>query len=138
MDQEVKARAWRAADALFLALFILSVAVQVNDPDPAAWMAIYAAAGAACALSLVRRPTIVIPAVVAAIALAWASTLLPRVIGRVPFLSMFDAWEMKDLGIEESREMYGLLIIAGWMTVLAIRSWRARRAAPGEGSAQGA
>ncbi len=32
--------------------------------------------------------------------------------------------EMRTVAIEESREMYGLLIIAAWMGVLALRAWR--------------
>jgi hypothetical protein len=132
-------RAWRVADALFLALFILSVAVQVNDPDPLGWITIYGAAALVCGLSLRRRPQTLLPAIIAAVAVLWASTLSPRVVGHVPFLEMFGAWEMRDIGIEESREMYGLLIVAGWMTLHSIRSWRARRAPPAsQDSAQGA
>jgi hypothetical protein len=44
----------------------------------------------------------------------------PRVVGHVPFREMFGAFEMRTVGIEESREMYGLLIIAAWMAVLAL------------------
>jgi hypothetical protein len=38
---------------------------------------------------------------------------------------------MRTVGIEESREMYGLLIIAAWMAVLALH---ARRGPAGERS----
>jgi hypothetical protein len=31
---------------------------------------------------------------------------------------------MRDIGIEESRELYGLLIVAAWMLVLTVRAWR--------------
>ena len=37
---------------------------------------------------------------------------------------MFGAFEMRSVGIEESREMYGLLIIAAWMAGLAVRARR--------------
>jgi hypothetical protein len=47
---------------------------------------------------------------------------------------MFGAFEMRTVGIEESREMYGLLIIAAWMAVLAVR---ARRGAARECSVAG-
>ncbi|MDQ3996935.1 MAG: hypothetical protein M3303_07940 [Gemmatimonadota bacterium] len=57
-----------------------------------------------------------------AVALAWALTLAPRVVGGVPFREMFGALEMRTVGLEESREMYGLLIIAAWMAVLALRT----------------
>lgn len=118
-------RTWQAADVLFLLMFLMSVAVQYNDPDPLLWMAIYGAAAVACALSLARRLPRWLPIVIALVAILWSLRIAPRVLGTVPFLDMFAAWEMKDTGIEESREMYGLLLIATWMLVLA---WRYRRA----------
>jgi len=39
------------------------------------------------------------------------------------------AWEMKDTRVEEGREMYGLLVIAAWMIVLAAAALRRRSAA---------
>jgi lysylphosphatidylglycerol synthetase-like protein (DUF2156 family) len=107
-----------------LLLFTLGAAVQVNDPDPARWIAVYALAAAACLLSLLRRLPWTLPALLCAVAVAWAATLAPRVVGRVPFREMFGAFEMRTVGIEESREMYGLLIIAAWMVVLALRAQR--------------
>jgi hypothetical protein len=117
-------RAWRAADAMVLLLFTFGAVVQVNDPDPVRWIAVYALAAAACLLSLLRRLHWALPALLGAVALAWAATLAPRVVGRVPFGEMFGAFEMRSVGIEESREMYGLLIIAAWMAVLALRARR--------------
>jgi hypothetical protein len=43
---------------------------------------------------------------------------------------MFGAFEMESAAIEESREMYGLLLVAGWMAVLTLR---ARRRGQGQG-----
>ena len=111
---------------VFLLLFLMSVAVQVNDPDPARWMIVYGAAALACGLSLANRLPRWLPVLIAAAALVWGLTILPHVLGRVPFLDMFAAWEMKDIGIEESREAYGLLLVAAWMLVLVWRR-RARR-----------
>jgi hypothetical protein len=119
---------WRAGDAVFLVMFGLSVAVQVNDPDPIGWVAVYGAAALCCGLALAGRLRWWLPAAVAGAAAAWSATIAPRVLGRVPWRRMFEAWEMHDLGIEESREMYGLLIVALWMGVLTIR---ARRSAEG-------
>jgi hypothetical protein len=119
---------WRAANAIALLVFLLSAAVQVNDLDPVRWILIYTAAAAACALELARRGNWWLPGAVGAIALAWSATFVPRVVGAVPFLEMFSAWEMKDTGIEESREMYGLLIVALWMLVLMTASLRQRTA----------
>jgi hypothetical protein len=117
-------RAWRAADDVMLLLFTFGAAVQVNDPDPVRWIAVYALAAAACMLSLLRRLRWPLPGLLCAITLVWAATLAPRVVGRVSFREMFGAFEMRSVGIEESREMYGLLIIAAWMAVLTLRARR--------------
>ena len=107
-----------------LLLFAFGAAVQFNDPDPARWIAVYALAAAACLLSLLHRLHWAFPALLGLMTLAWSATLAPRVLGRVPFGDMFGAFEMKNVGIEESREMYGLLIIAAWMAVLTLRARR--------------
>lgn len=120
-------RIWRVADGLFFLMFLLSVIVQFNDPDPIRWAAIYGAAALVCLLSLIGRVTKWQPLVVGAIALVWAMTIAPRVIGRVDPKSMFSAWEMKSEGIEESREMYGLLIVAFWMALVAVRAERSAK-----------
>jgi Transmembrane family 220, helix len=120
-----------------LLLFTFAALLQLNDPDPVRWFAVYALAAAACLLSLLGRSRWALPALLWAAALAWAATIAPRVVGRVPFGDMFSAWEMHNAGIEESREMYGLLIVAAWMAVLALRarrgSVRERSAAAPEG-----
>jgi len=119
--------AWKIADALFLLMFVFSVIVQVNDPDPLTWMAIYGAAAVACLLSLMGKLPWQFAVLTGVIALAWAATIAPRVIGQVPFLDMFAEFEMKDIGVEESREMYGLIMIGGWMAILGHRSfWGSR------------
>lgn len=120
-----RSRIWRAADAFMLLAFLLSVAVQVNDPDPLPWIAIYALAAGACGLSLLGRGGWHYPAVIAVMAVAWAVRIAPRVVGDVPFADMFGAFEMESVAVEEAREMYGLLVIAVWMSVLTLR-WRRR------------
>ena len=127
MTQPTTRITWTIANAIFLLAFAASVIVQVNDPDPLPWMGIYGAAAIVCGLELRRRTRPWLPAFVSAVALAWAATLAPRVIGKVPFGSMFEAFEMQDLGIEESREMYGLLLIALWMGAVSVAAWRRSR-----------
>lgn len=121
---------WTGADVVMLLAFVFSVLVQVNDPDPLVWMTVYGLAAVACGLSIARRGHWTFPAAVAVATVIWAVTIAPRVVGRVPFLDMFGAFEMADAGIEESREMYGMLLVAAWMTVLSVRRARRRRAEP--------
>lgn len=117
---------WTIANAVMLLAFVFSVIVQFNDPDPLLWAAIYASAALVCGLELRRRAHPLAAAAIAAVALVWAVTIAPRVIGKVPFGAMFAEFEMANTGIEESREMYGLAIIALWMTAVAVAAWRRR------------
>lgn len=124
-----------AADVVMALAFAFSVAVQANDPDPLRWMALYGLALVATVLSLLRRGHWALPAALAVVASAWAASLWPDVWGKVPFGDMFGAFEMADIGIEESREMYGLLIVAAWTAFLAWRTARrSRRTRSGKGS----
>jgi hypothetical protein len=116
------AKVWIAANSLMLLAFAFSVIVQMNDPDPFGWVTIYCLAAVMCALALARRAHWALPAAVGAAAAAWAAAIAPRVVGRVPFRDMFGAFEMESLAVEESREMYGLLIVAVWMAAVAIAS----------------
>jgi hypothetical protein len=110
--------------------FAFAVVVQVNDPDPWVWVSLYGLASAACVLAALGRGHRAFPALVGLIALVWAASIAPRVVGQVAFLDMFGAFEMESAAIEESREMYGLLLVAGWMAVLTLR---ARRRGQGQG-----
>jgi transmembrane protein TMEM220 len=118
---------WTVANVVAALLFAASVAVQVNDPDPLPWMAIYGGAAIIALLECTRRVRPVFPALLSVTALGWAATVAPRVIGKVPFTEMFGAFEMKNVGVEESREMYGLLLVALWMAAVALAGWRRRK-----------
>lgn len=117
---------FKAANALMALAFVFSIIVQFNDPDPFRWVAVYALALAACVMEMMDRAQWVLPAATAVIAGVWALTLSPNVLGRVPFISMFGDWEMHDVGIELSREMYGLLAIMIWMAVLLLTAIKRR------------
>ena len=46
-----------------------------------------------------------------------ARAVIPRL------LDMFQEFEMKDIGVEEAREMYGLILVGGWMSFVGHRAF---------------
>ena len=58
------------------------------------------------------------------VAVVWALTLASNVLGKVRFGELFEAFEMKDACVEVAREFGGLVIVAGWMAVLAVYQFR--------------
>jgi hypothetical protein len=106
-------------------LFALSALLQYNDPDPVVWIAIYAAAAAAC-LATWRDPTrIWFPGAVGIAAMLWAVSLLIRTLRESRLGNPFGSMMKGDDPVELTREILGLLIIATWMTLLVVRG-RAR------------
>lgn len=104
-------------------LFVGSAALQLNDPDPWPWVAIYVAAAGMAALAFsgrypaCRRPGALAVALVAltwGLAIAFSSPRLP------PFRDLFGDWEMHAAGIEERRETLGLLIVSCWSALVAL------------------
>lgn len=112
-----------------MALALAAAAVlQLNDPDPLPWMALYGGAALACATCGRGRWAIAMAAVVAVCALAWALAIARGIDRLVAVGELVSATEMMDDAIERSREVLGLLIVAGWMTFLVIRQRRGDRA----------
>lgn len=112
----------RALDALMTALFVLSAAVQYNDPDPVEWMAIYLACAWVALRSALGHAPFRAALAVGAVALTWALTILPRVVGTPGFPTFSFGEGMKSVAIEETREAFGLLIGVTWMVVVALRA----------------
>ena len=128
----MKNKLWRAANWLMLLMFVFSVVVQYNDPDPVKWIAIYGLAAIACFLEIRGRGSLGLPGVLGAVTLVWGVVLLRGVIGRVRIGDLFEEWEMQNMAVEVAREAGGLLIVAVWMQVIAIRHLLLRRRqAPG-------
>jgi hypothetical protein len=133
----------RGLDLAMAGLFAWAALLQLNDPDPVAWFAIYAAGGIVATLSGLRgrielRGWLVGGAVlVAGVCLVWAGALATA-------LLRVDLPELGDLAapmtpdrpeVEWARELLGLLIVATWMASVA---WRARRLRdPCDGHASG-
>lgn len=119
-------RSWTLANAVMLVLFLFSAVVQVNDPDPVTWIAIYSAAAVVCGMELRRKTPPWPPIALSIIAVLWALSLYAG-IRDVPIASLFAEWEMRDLRVEEARETYGLTIVAGWMLLVAVAALRRAR-----------
>lgn len=110
--------------ALCIALglyFVFATAVQVNDPDAGLWESIYALAAGVTFFAAWRMPPRWIPIVLAAVGGVWALTLAPDAF-ESSFRELFRSWQMMSPGMEVGREFLGLLILTGWMSVLATRS----------------
>jgi len=120
-----------ACNWLMAALFALSAALQYNDPDPLPWIAIYAAAAAACVLWSLRRTAWPLTAAVMLIALGWAAALLPDVLGFVGLSDLFTRMDEKGGRVEIGRELGGLTIIVAWMAALLLVERRRRAARTG-------
>jgi hypothetical protein len=112
----------KVLNVIFIVLFVLSAAVQYNDPDPFVWMAIYLYGAVMCFLALKRRymPALFIAGI--ACYLIYAAYLFFADDG------VFD-WASKHNGesivnemqatrpwIEQTREFFGLLILVAALT----------------------
>lgn len=103
------------------ALFAVAAAVQLNDPDPAAWVAIYGAAALSCLLHGRVARAWAGQAVVGAVALLWGVAILLQVEGPIRSSALFDlGMEMTGDATELVREAGGLFFILMWMAVLAV------------------
>ena len=118
-----RSRSFFIANIVLAPVFLLCVAVQYNDPDPLPWMAMYGLAALACLLYVAKRLRWHFSAAIGVIALIWAATILPRVSGKpIPWNQVFGTMEMISSAVEETREIGGLLIVAGWMLVLTLET----------------
>lgn len=108
-------------------LFLVSAALQWNDPDPWGWALIYGTAGiVSIAAARPRRTsgtTWVRPLAgcVALIALVWAAMLAPQALPGLTFRHLFGSMQAETPAVELSREWLGLLWVAVWMIVVLLR-----------------
>jgi hypothetical protein len=104
-------------------LFFCSAALQYNDPDPLRWALVYGGAGVACLAWRGWQRGWLLAGAVALVALTWTAAFLPG-LGRLSFGHLFESMKAETPEIEEARELLGLLIVAVWTGVLAVRGWR--------------
>lgn len=98
-------------------LFISWAAFQYNDPDPFLWILVYALAALASVLFLIKRLPVAFPFIFCVAGVVWAI-----------YLSTVITYEPPLIGIEEWREMMGLIFISSWMGVLTWVLHRAKNA----------
>lgn len=115
----------RVLGATMAALFVLSIAVQWNDPDPLPWMGFYGlAAVSALGVAFERSGR-------AWRGLEWATLLLALavVVGLAPSLGdarseAFTSFRMRAAADEAPREWVGAAIVLAWAGVAV--GWRRR------------
>lgn len=114
---------------LFGLIYLVSAALQFNDPDPIPWVLLYGAAGLTCLMPLGRGVGRHAAAFVAAISLGWAVVLAPGIEGVAPS-DLTSSMQARDGKVEIAREVGGLaLIFLGMIFVReADRRTRIRRA----------
>jgi len=118
-----KSKAWTIANWVMAAIFLFSLIVQFNDPDPIRWMLIYAAAMVVAVLEARRRGHWTAAAVVGIVAFV-AAFIIANDLDMVPVGDLFAQWEMSGTEVEETREVGGLWIVAGWMLFVTFAAWR--------------
>ena len=108
-------------------LFLMSAAVQYNDPDPFAWIAVYTAAAGACLVPVTSRHR------------AWVAWLLASVTCFATLRVAPDAMALERIGdltgsmaasrpaVEAAREALGLAIVSLWCAGLGTRDLWMRR-----------
>ncbi len=109
------------------ALFVVSVAVQWNDPDPAYWMAIYGVAALLAARAARGQLPLLPNAAAFALFAVLAARALPDLLGGRE--AAFTRWHMLDTRDEVAREAGGLLICALWSALQTGAALHARRSA---------
>jgi hypothetical protein len=104
------------------ALFLVSVGVQYNDPDPWLWMPIYGLAAALAALAAAGRLPFRANAAALALFLVLFALWAPSLLGARA--EAFEHWHMLSPGDEESREAGGLALCALWSAVQTLAARR--------------
>ena len=119
----------RGASAVMGCAFLTAALFLHNDPDPIAWMGIYAAAGVTSLIAAFGRVPGWLPAAVGIVAVVWAGRLLPQMAGHTPLAELVRELEAATPLIQEGRAALGLVVIAAWMGALAFHAARRPRPA---------
>ncbi len=107
----------RLLSAMAALAFVLAAVVQLNDPDPALWVAAYVVAAATAVAAFFGRVSVVGSLGLGLLygAAAWAQLPGGADAGSLSLTS----FSMASLRVEEAREALGLGVCAVWMLLLA-------------------
>lgn len=117
---------FRLVSWLMAGLLGVCVVLQLNDPDPVRWMAIYGAGAVVSALLPVKKPAAALALLVGLGAAAWALYLVNTVWGVIALSDLTSRMSEKGGAVEVGREAGGLAIEAVWL--LAAGAFRGTRA----------
>ena len=112
--------ALRIAHGVMTVLFLISAAVQYNDPSPAPWIALYLAAATATGLAVAGRKAFGLAVAIIVVCVCWEIHYLRLGAWHTPFGNLTREWHMTDETIVDGREFYALILIAGWMVAVAL------------------
>jgi len=120
----------RFLNLVFFFAFLLSAAVQYNDPDATAWIIAYLLAAYMCFAQFQGHLNRAVPGILLFGALLWILFTLPTIVGEVSWGEVFESVSMKTRAVEEAREIGGLTLVAIWAGVLLVHNQRLARARP--------
>lgn len=109
----------RIVCGVLAAFFVVCALLQLNDPDPVGWTAIYACAALCSGLASARRLRWPLAAAVGLSALAWAASFGWGVITGGMLRDLARAMG-PGTHAEEAREFMGLCIVVACMSLLVI------------------
>lgn len=117
---------FRLVSWLMAGLLGVCVGLQLNDPDPVRWMAIYGAGMGVSVLLPRHKPVAALALLVGLGAAAWALYLVNTVWGVIALSDLTSRMSEKGGAVEVGREAGGLAIEAVWL--LAGGAFRGTRA----------
>lgn len=125
----MRPRGLLVADIIAAILFAASAILQLNDPDPVAWIAVYLGGALVAAIGWRWVPGLVAAVAVAAIAATWAAIIALDIEQWVGFERVVGPMEIEGGPVELTREALGLAMVAGYCAFVALR-WRRLPSSP--------
>jgi hypothetical protein len=104
----------RTCSALMTLLALVSAYLQLNDPDPERWFAIYFACAVVALLGALGRPSRGLSLGVGGVAFLWALAILPELLGGWNPGQLTATMSAEHPEVEFGRECAGLLIVSGY------------------------